>query len=267
MSVSKALVWTRSLETWEQDQDILAPELPKNVDLIHWPSQQISAPSAETLSSDALQRNHEQIFVTSQNALRFLQQKDLDRLQNHTFHTFGAQTAKALRQAGMTQVICHLEAKDGEQFAKVLGTKVDPNIPLVWWRGADVAFELGDSLQAAGFQLRELTTYIQKWGPFLADGRTKLRAQDIESHLFPYQNRIVFAFASPQAAKTFAPLLKAASLGKSALNAVAIGPSTAKALDPALWQGIKQSPEATIPSLLKTAIELLTAKKKNTDGE
>jgi uroporphyrinogen-III synthase len=259
MSANKALVWTRSLETWEQDQDILAPELPKNVDLIHWPSQQISAPSAESLSQEALHRQNEQILVTSQNALRFLQQKHLDRLQSCSFHTFGPQTAKALRQAGMTQVTCHREAEDGKQFAKVLVSNLDPKIPLVWWRGADVAFQIGETLQARGFQLREFITYVQDWGPFLDDGHTKLRAQDIESHLFPYQNRIVFAFASPQAARTFAPLVKAASLSKNALNAVAIGPSTAKGLDPTLWQGIKQSPESTIPSLVKTAIELLTS--------
>lgn len=99
------------------------------------------------------------IVVTSRNGLRSLEHNRLiDHLSGHRLYTVGSATADYAHALGFRSV--RIGPGTAEGLSKQIVEECDPaNGAIIHIAGAHLAFDLKQSLEASGFEVREMTAY------------------------------------------------------------------------------------------------------------
>ncbi|MFW7381040.1 MAG: uroporphyrinogen-III synthase [Oligoflexus sp.] len=234
------LVWTRSLEDWTDDEQILAG----SENLWHWPliAHQAQEPTLPTWEPQL-------VLVTSQKAFHFARQSTkLGPLLRRKIPilVFGKQTWQHIRGQSF-QAIC-LQAADGEGFVKKILACYPPSRAF-YLSSQKPATPIDERLNQEAWQVSRVVVYKTQ---------TPSDSTPPDGLLTAMQERpTVICFASPSAVQTFASWLQAhPGVDLQKVHAVAIGQTTAKACQSVAFANCELSLEADLAILWATAKRL-----------
>lgn len=236
--MSHQIIWTRTLDDWQYDQNIWQGE----AGVLHWP----------LLSHRALKVNTpnwqpQLVLLTSQKALAFAreQQRIRELLERGIpVACFARKTFEAVRAAGYQAVL--LEAQGGESFAKKLSACYPPS--RAWYLASrQPAVAIDQILSRDSWQVNRIELYET-----IPDSRPP--SAGVSAALG--QAGTVICFASPSAVHAFALCSQQyPEWDRSQLRVVAIGETTAQACQQ-YFSHWSLSPKADLGVLWATAKKL-----------
>ena len=197
MNINKSLIWTRSIQDWEHDQDKLKVlkqhiiHLPclKRIDLLIDDSLK-KAPSTAT-----------SVIFTSPYSVEVMLKKKwfMNILKVATIYTFGEKTTTVLKKKGFyLESPRHIHC--GKDFATYLENTLTRSWPVILPGAKTRAFDLFAYLSRRSFDVHNIDCYEVQYKTCLANG-TDLSKKKIDS--FGKKTKGVVAFTSPLGAAAF----------------------------------------------------------------
>jgi uroporphyrinogen-III synthase len=242
----KALIWTRSIDDWAQDEPLLKTRLPADISLIHIPCIQLEGAS---ISLPAEESPTHFVF-TSANAVDFsLRDEALKRAvqTSQGVYTHGESTYKALISQGIKATLV-----PGIRTAEALGGWLAAHAPkhgsFLLPGAEEPAFDLAAFLRTKGFKASALMCYRTRAMAHSPDGgpvTSSLREAVLNHH------RKIVCFFSPSAVRGFIKVF-----ARDVSTAVAIGPTTAESARP-FFERVEVASESHIFKMIETAIKIL----------
>ncbi len=196
------------------------------------------------------------VLFTSTNGVRAFARAETRR--DLPAYAVGDSTASAARQAGFADV--KSAAGDSAALARLVIDECDPDKgALLHARGADVAGDLADTLEAAEFELRTAELYRAVPADALGDETRRALAEGTLD---------IALFYSPRTAQIFAGLVRDAQLGDalSPVTAICLSPAVADALAGLDWKSVAVADRPTQGALL-AALDSNIPARAETDME
>jgi uroporphyrinogen-III synthase len=215
------LIWTRSLQDWENDRSVLGQ---LQEDTLHLPCIELAPLSVK------FPKAKPQIFIfTSANGVSFAAQHTaLVNLMRtaEAIYAIGQATADALRSLRLTAHV-PLDNASGEQFATWLANHLRPGSCLVWPCAKEPAYDLVEHLRHFHLTVERLPVYHTERCLRAPNGK---RPDQTCVQRYVQTLEGVVCFASPSAVDGFVKTLgPAENRLRKELTAIAIGDTTASA--------------------------------------
>ena len=215
------LIWTRSIEDWDDDQKLF---LGREMHMLHLPCIATTGING-TFPKDAA----DVLVFTSANGVHYAgQNAELLRLMRKakSVYAIGPTTQNALRDLGIASEV-HADVKNSEQLGLWLSQTLAKGSRLTWPAAEEPSFDLCGYLAAHDLHVEHLAVYTTAKKLLLADG-TEPDEKTVGDMVQKLSG--VVCFASPSAVAGFVQTLKPTENRlHQELTAVAIGRTTAAA--------------------------------------
>lgn len=218
------IIWTRSLEDWDEDKLILSGLMNR---VLRLPCLRITKISPLTLDLQKLSLPNKAAVFTSKRCVEYaLEIPEIRQfLKGARIFCFGQKTAAHLQDSGFNYDFI-AEVRTSEELLTILGARLSPEYVVLVPGPKKKAFDLHGNLQKLGYISYNIDLYETISQLCLSDGKTpNFREQEQLINSL----RGFVCFASPSACEGFVSSLTPEKnrLGE-ALTAIALGPTTAK---------------------------------------